>query len=793
MGGSRVQVNKAHKSRFTSKSSRQAHRIPLIDNSRIAKSNKNAMKGARAIRIQRTKMLRDQKRATLLKDKRALSGPSSSPRIIVLCGLSSAVNLDMLAKELFILLSGEESGAISATVASQTYKLRTTVLIAPYGDLVSCMEMAKACTVVADLIAFVVSVNSLNDGCETGFIDTFGIQCLSVFRAIGLPSTTVLIRDLPAGMREKQNVKKNAISCLGSELPEDCRFYPADTKEELHKVFMWLFKDQHLSAPHWRSHRPYLVSQEVGLELDNNKPGKCTLLVSGYVRAHNLSVNQLVHVSGAGDFQLDKIDVLKDPVPLNEKKGFNSMDSDNPNCIQVVATLKPDALKQEPLVVENIPDPLAGEQTWPTEADMEEANANNKKRKLQRKKLPPGTSDYQAAWIVEDSDDDVADGSVEEGDGMVLDGHKNNFTREESNQSESESVYNMENFDEETEADTDMADDANLTREQIEAEIKKLKDASGLDQEFPDEVDTPLDIPAKKRFAKYRGLKSFRTSSWDPQESLPQEYARIFNFDNFTKTQNHVLAKALKIDQGDEDSSVQVGSYVRLHLKDVAVDLASKIYNLSQRFPMVACGLLQHESKMSVLHFSIKKHDSYDAPVKSKENFTFHVGFRQFVARPVFSSDNINSDKHKMERFLLPGSFSIASIYAPISFPPMPLVVLKNKHGDVPAVAAVGSLRSVDPYRIILKKIILTGYPLRVSKKKATVRYMFHNPEDVRWFKPVELYTKCGRRGLIKDSVGTHGAMKCVFNGVIQQHDTVCMSLYKRAYPKWPEQLFPLQ
>ncbi|KAI0499326.1 hypothetical protein KFK09_020229 [Dendrobium nobile] len=700
MGGSRVQVNKAHKSRFASKSSRQAHRIPVIDNSKIAKSNKNAMKGARAIRIQRTKMLRDQKRATLLKDKRALSGPSSSPRIIVLCGLSSAVNLDMLAKELFMLLSGEESGAISATVASQTYKLRTTVLIAPYGDLVSCMEMAK----VADLIAFVVSANSLNDGCETGFIDSFGIQCLSVFRAIGLPSTTVLIRDLPVGMREKQTVKKNAISCLGSELPEDCRFYPADTKEELHK-FMWLFKDQHLSAPHWRSHRPYLVSQEVGLELDNNKPGKCTLLLSGYVRAHNLSVNQLVHVSGAGDFQLEKIDVLKDPMPLNERKGFNSMDSDNPNCIQ----------------------------TWPTEADMEEANANNKKRKLQRKKLPPGTSDYQAAWIVEDSDDDVADGSVEEGDGMVLDGHNNNFTREESNQSESESVYNMENFDEETEADTDMA------------------------------------------------------------ESLPQEYGRIFNFDNFSKTQNHVLAKALKIDQGDVDSSVQAGSYVRLHVKDVAVDLASKICNLSQKFPMVACGLLQHESKMSVLHFSIRKHDSYDVPLKSKENFTFHVGFRQFVARPVFSSDNINSDKHKMERFLLPGSFSIASIYAPISFPPMPLVVLKNKHGDVPAVAAVGSLRSVDPYRIILKKIILTGYPLRVSKKKATVRYMFHNPEDVRWFKPVELYTKCGRRGLIKDSVGTHGAMKCVFNGVIQQHDTVCMSLYKRAYPKWPDQLFPLQ
>lgn len=787
MGGSRVQVNKAHKTRFASKSSRLAHKIPRTDKSRISKPDKNAMKEARSVRIQRCKMLCNHKQAILLKERRALCGISGSPRIIVLCGLSSSVNLDTMKKDLFLLLSGEESGAISATVASQTYKFRTTVLIAPYGDLVSCMEMAK----VADLIAFVVSVNSLDDGCESSLIDTFGIQCLSVFRAIGLPNTTVLIRDLPPGLREKRDVKKIVISCLGSELPDDCRFYPADTKEELHK-FMWLFKEQHLSSPHWRNHRPYLMSQEVNLEVDNNMPDKCTLLLSGYLRGHSLSVNQLVHISGAGDFQFDKIDVLKDPTPLNERKYCNSMDSDSPNNIKIVRTLKPDISEQEPLVVENIPDPLSGEQTWPTEEDMAEVDTNNKRRKLHRRMLPPGTSDYQAAWIIEDSDD-LSIGSIEESDGMVLDEQTDSFLQE-SNYSDDEDAHNMGSFDEEIEADADMAEeDANLSREQIEAEIKKHKDASGIDEEFPDEVDTPVDIPAKKRFARYRGLKSFRTSLWDAQESLPPEYARIFNFEKFTKTQNHVLAKALKVDKEHTESCAQVGAYVRLHIKDVPVDLASKLHHLSRKLPVVACGLLQHESKMSVLHFSIKKHESYDAPIKSKETFTFHVGFRQFIARPVFSSDNINSNKHKMERFLFPGRFSIASIYAPVCFPPMPLVVLKNQHEDAPVVAAVGSLRSVDPYRIILKKIILTGYPLRVSKKKATVRYMFHNPEDVRWFKPLELYSKCGRRGLIKDSVGTHGAMKCVFNGVIQQHDTVCMSLYKRVYPKWPEQIFPLR
>lgn len=64
-----------------------------------------------------------------------------------------------------------------------------------------------------------------------------------------------------------------------------------------------------------------------------------------------------------------------------------------------------------------------------------------------------------------------------------------------------------------------------------------------------------------------------------------------------------------------------------------------------------------------------------------------------------------------MERFLHAGRFSIASIYAPISFTPLPLIALKGAAGaGTPAVAAVGSLRSIDPDRIILKKIILTGY-----------------------------------------------------------------------------------
>lgn len=61
-----------------------------------------------------------------------------------------------------------------------------------------------------------------------------------------------------------------------------------------------------------------------------------------------------------------------------------------------------------------------------------------------------------------------------------------------------------------------------------------------------------------------------------------------------------------------------------------------------------------------------------------------------------------------------------------------------------------GTLRSCDPDRLVIKKVVLSGYPVKVHKKKAFVRWMFFGPEDIRWFRPVELWTKHGRRGRIK-------------------------------------------
>ena len=82
---------------------------------------------------------------------------------------------------------------------------------------------------------------------------------------------------------------------------------------------------------------------------------------------------------------------------------------------------------------------------------------------------------------------------------------------------------------------------------------------------------------------------------------------------------------------------------------------------------------------------------------------------------------------------------------------PSSSVLLFREHKDGShALVASGSVQSINPDRIVVKRIVLSGPLFKIHKKSAVVRFMFFNREDIEWFKPVELRTKYGRRGHIK-------------------------------------------
>lgn len=121
-------------------------------------------------------------------------------------------------------------------------------------------------------------------------------------------------------------------------------------------------------------------------------------------------------------------------------------------------------------------------------------------------------------------------------------------------------------------------------------QVERLREASREDVKYPDEVDTPMDKPARERFMRYRGLKSFRTTPWDPKENLPAEYSKVHEFQRYRNTAKRVHELM------DEEEVVEnlVGRYVTVEIEGVPQDVLAAHMNPEVSFrPLILSGLLR--------------------------------------------------------------------------------------------------------------------------------------------------------------------------------------------------------
>lgn len=297
------------------------------------------------------------------------------------------------------------------------------------------------------------------------------------------------------------------------------------------------------------------------------------------------------------------------------------------NTVRLLATADD---KQESLESENIPDPMEGEQTWPTEEELKMAEDEIKRRV---KKVPKGWSDYQAAWI---PDDDAEDDSEDADDEDDQDDAMEDAAEEEDSDEEKD-----EEFDTMTESEVCVNDqqyDQQIDEHMEKQELERVK-AAKMDQMFPDEMDTPLDTPARLRFQKYRGLESFRTSPWDPKENLPMDYARIFQFENFDRTKRRIIKEL------EDREGALPGWFVTVYVTGVPKYAWNAFETTGASVTLM--GMHPHENKMSVLNVVLKRTGSYDQPIASKDKLILQCGYRRFIVNPIFSQ-HTNGKKHKV-------------------------------------------------------------------------------------------------------------------------------------------------
>jgi pre-rRNA-processing protein TSR1 len=115
----------------------------------------------------------------------------------------------------------------------------------------------------------------------------------------------------------------------------------------------------------------------------------------GYVRGRTMNANSLAYLPGLGTFQMSAIHQRV------ARKGASG--AEEYSLVQAA-----DGREQETLDAEAAFDEMNAEQTWPTERELEEAQA-----RPVRKRVPRGTSEYQAAWILESEDEEGEDDGSE--------------------------------------------------------------------------------------------------------------------------------------------------------------------------------------------------------------------------------------------------------------------------------------------------------------------------------------------------------------------------------------------
>lgn len=762
------QHNKAHKA--CKKANHAARK--LSTSSRISYLRKIAT-DPKFIRLHKLKQIRNIKRQMLRDAKRYLT---IAPILISVYNFGKSNNtLFDLIKSLHPNIEVAEqtsTGPESLQFYHPSFRCKYQLVLLDPADLNGSLDL---CRISDALLVNFNAENFLGDTYNEKYFSD-NIKLLDAIYHLCLPTTVYGVTGLIniTDSKLKDRVRDNIMKLIenywfGSLDGNILRLRSLDTISNLSQLFHY-FANIKRKPNSYCSRRSQLLAERIAFKAYEDNPDLGELTIEGYVRNNPLNVNSLVYISGFGEFQMSRLETVADP-PLKTKH------LDVHYVFKADPEIRPSLERQREVHTIDYDE---------VNIKIEDSDETDIKPLVEKRKVPKGTSDYQASWIV-DSEGELSEiEEEEENKEDVLVGNKPKVVGfaplpkevdvidEGEDDDEIKSMVIEQEDDNKNEVYGVMDYDDQLNLEEESQMLQQFKEQRMYEM-FPDEIDTPSDRPARERFAKYRGLKSFRTSTWDSQENLPADYSKIFQFENFTRTRRRLFKT--------KASGAKEGHYVCLTL----INVPRKIFETfeGQKHPLVVYELLAHEHKMSVMNIVLKKVNSCSTPVRSKEKLTFHVGCRRFIAAPIFSA-NTPEDKHKFERFLPNDEACVATLYAPITFPPASVLVFRGNQ-----LVATGSLTDCSPDRLIIKRLLLSGHPFKINRKHAVVRYMFFNREDILWFRPIELRTKYGRKGHIIEPLGTHGHMKCIFNRQLTSQDTVLMPIYKRVFPKWYYEILP--
>ncbi|KAI1639410.1 AARP2CN domain-containing protein [Biscogniauxia mediterranea] len=770
-------VHKAFKSRKSTKGSLRDEAKGKVPNERGLRKTPHQQVMSKFDRRNQAKQRQLAKHKEHQKENSIFVGRDGAPRIVAVVPLCADSNVSAAIRSLNSSLD-IEAEVLNTPFRVPVDRFKQKLQYVPVTrDLTACMDAAQ----VADYIVFVLS--------SEVEVDPLGELIIRSIENQGMSTLFTVVQNLdriqPA--KARPDVVKSLVSFMTHFHPGQDKIYNLDSRQECSSLMRSLCSTTPKGVS-WRDQRSWMLVDEVQWPSAETE----STVLTGVVRGKGLKADRLVHVGDWGTFQIEKITAA----PLQTKKRKDgSMAVDEPETENILETPDED---QDDLAE------LAPEEVMMDDADgdndVHEEVTTNKKGVLlddhhyfsedepeeytAPKKLPKGTSSYQAAWFLDDvsdseselDDQEMQDVEEENAPAAPEDGMEGLAGKEPTEAAMSE--YPQSEMFVEPNEDEDA--------QQLEAYRARRRDEVEEDKEFPDEIELHPHVLARERLAKYRGLKSLRTSPWNVEEDRPyqpEEWSRLLQISDYQSSRNRSIREALV-------GGVAPGTRVHIYLKGVPQEV-QKSYTPSR--PVTLFSLLRHENKKTSLNFDVTHKEDYEKSIKAKEELIVQCGPRRFIVNPLFSiGGNTENDVHKYCRYLHPGQSAVATFMGPITWGSVPTLFFRRTVPEVGGegsqlplqLVATGTARAPSTSRVIAKRVILTGHPFHIHKKVVTIRYMFFSREDVEWFKALPLWTKRGKSGYIKEALGTHGYFKANFDGRINPQDAVGVSLYKRVWPR---------
>ncbi|KAM0425214.1 hypothetical protein ACHAPT_009531 [Fusarium lateritium] len=728
-------------------------------------------------RRNQAKQARLNKHKEHVKETSVFAGRDGAPRNVAVIPLCADGNAKAAIQQLNGSIDIEDSavdGSYRVTVDRFKQKLQYIPL---ERDLNACLDAAR----VADFVVVVLSA--------TTEVDELGELILRSVESQGMSTLFTLVQGLetiePA--KQRQGVLGSLKSFITHFHPEQEKLYSLENRQECANLMRSLCSTTPKGV-RWREDRSWMLAEDIKFAYSESD----STIITGVVRGKGLKADRLVQVGDWGTFQIEKI--VAAPLPKHVKKKGEEITVEPTEGEKLLDEPSEDQENLVDLAPEEVmmdADDDAAMETEPAQKkgvllddhhyfSDEEAEA----RKI-KKKVPKGTSNYQSAWYLED----VSDSESDMEDFEMQDEAGNEEARPEDGIEGRAPAPATEGAPSEyPQSEMMIEPDEEEDAKQLEQFRSRKRDEVEDDKEFPDEIELHPHVLARERLARYRGLKSLRTSVWQEDEDRahePEEWRRLLQVPNYQSSRSQATREALV-------GGVEPGTRVHVYVKGIS-PIVEKTYN--PKSPVTLFSLLRHENKKTAVNYLFNLSSDFTRSIKAKEELIIQCGPRRLVVKPLFSQPGQTpNDVHKYCRYLHPGQSAIATFMGPLTWGAVPVLFFKRttaeevetENGQHIGISLIGTGTALPPStsRVIAKRIILAGHPYHIHKKIVTIRYMFFNREDVEWFKAMPLWTKRGRGGFIKEPLGTHGYFKATFDGRINPQDSIGVSLYKRVWPR---------